>query len=262
MEIHIIRHGPKEIVEAHTTGREASLDDSLRYVIHNYAKNLSETLTGDVDVDSLALSRNYKTAEIIADELRDTGMKVNGPTIDDRLGAFVGENGEMNLLSPDLPKIWGDAEKNYQNVAGVAKEDRGMYAWAEYGLDRAEGGISLRELACRMGQYVLETIEKDLDTVVAISNSGFIEPFMYVTLDMIEQLDKTAVEYFFETDGAVRPLEGITITSYDGETVEMTLPNGETIQFSKDVLREQVESLEESEEMFDQTGEGVECSGD
>jgi hypothetical protein len=245
MDINIIRHGPKEVVEAHVTGREADLDESMKYVVHDYARNLSNDLYGKVGVDSLALPRNYKTAEIIVDGLRDNGLDVMGPTIDERLGAFVGKDGEENILSPELPRIWGEAEKNYQDIEGVRKEDRGMFAWAEYGLDLAENGMCLRDIAHRMGKYVLDTLEKDIDSVIAVSNSGFIEPFVYVTLDMIEKEGKTAVDYFYETDGAIRPLEGIRITSENGETLEMILPNGEIIEVDKEILEEQAEMVEE-----------------
>ena len=150
-----------------------------------------------------------------------------------------------------MTKIWGEAEKKYQNEKGIKKEDRGLYAWALHGFDNDKGGISFRELGYRIGDSILDNLELDdmnenHSHTFGISNSGFIEQFIYATLDMAEQKGKTPVDYFHETRGAIQPLKGIHIT-YTPKTKNfgIVLPDNSTKIIETDILKDQREWLRE-----------------
>ncbi|MFH1770618.1 MAG: hypothetical protein ABH828_03610 [archaeon] len=240
----IIRHGHKQTVKNHKTGTEAGLDKSKIYLIKDYAQKIYLQNKGAYKIDAASLPRNHDTSKIISEELRSISNNVSGPNIDERLAPFTGKNGETVLISSELPEIWGKAEKEYQTVEGIEKEDRGMLAWAKYGLDKKTDGITLKESAYRIGDYILENILEENDQIIGVSNSGFIEPFMYATLDMIEGKDKSPVEYFYETGGAVKPLEGLDIIYQKGYSIaNMVLPTKKIVSVDIDILKEQKEWL-------------------
>ena len=84
-----------------------------------------------------------------------------------------------------------------------------------------------------------------MDTV-GISNSGFIEPFLYATLMEVENRGKSEIDYFFELGGAIEPLKGIKIKcARSANCVKITLPNGKVIHINKEVLGSQRAWLKE-----------------
>jgi hypothetical protein len=230
--IDIIRHGPKQAGK-HVTGTEADLDPSQVGAILAYADNYAGITTGPIEVCTPTVPRNLHTAEHIHDELGDRVSKEL--VIDDRLSAFVDS---CNLLPPALPRIWGEAEKAYQDRKGVRKEDRGMYAWAEIGLDQGSDGITLREVAYRIGSFILDKLHSPTPNIIGISHSGFIEPFIYATLDMMDPAPKTPVEYFHQTGGAIEPLKGVCVYADVDRTV-LVLPDQTERTLDLDILRRQ-----------------------
>jgi hypothetical protein len=214
-EIRLIRHGPKATVTSHFTGIEAQLEPSGIPLIEEYARSFMAEREGYYFVvESHRVPRNDATRQIIAKQLIAGGARVESG-IEDKLGPYRGAAGNIILLPPELPKIWGAAEKADQTVECVAKEDRGLYSWANAGMDNDFGtGISLREVAYRLGDYVLKAVEfaQRSDSprlVVGISNSGFIEFLNYAILDSLEG-SKPCVERIKETGGALRPLTGLS----------------------------------------------------
>ena len=245
--IRLIRHGPKESVDKHTTGEEAKIDSLAVKFIEKYANKLADDITDILFIiDTLILTRNLETAKIIAQTLKSKGKRVTGPVIDDRLGAFLEKGGKVvNILSPKYPEEWGIAEKGHQTLIGRYKEGRGMQRWTEIGLDQDFGdGITLREVGCRVGEWVFDNIQNFKDNKenatqrIGVSNSGFIEPFLYVILEKIQA--KSAKEAYHFIGGAVAPLKGVTIKYEKGnDYVEMELPNKTNINVGINVLNEQ-----------------------
>lgn len=246
-----IRHGVKQRVgdtpqfKKHITGTEATLDQFKIYLIENFARKISKDENTYVATYAPANPRNFDTAKIIRDTISSDGKKVEGVFIDERVSPFAGKKGKLVFMSSQLPPIWGNAEEKYQTLEGVTTENRGLYAWAEWGMDKVTDGISFREIAYRKGDFLLEKIDEfnqgsNLSTIVAISNSGFIEPAMWATLDMIEQKGKSPIDYFFETGQAVKFLEGLKFNYIRGEsTYTMIMPNGKTKKIGLEILQEQ-----------------------
>ena len=249
MKLRIIRHGPKQPVEKHVSGIESKLDDKKEYKIRQFARSIANQ--GEVfQVDSPEMQRNYSTAKIIVDELQTIGKNVHGPNIDNRIAPFAGEDGNIVFVSSEMPLIWGAAEADFQTIEGVAKEDRGMYAWLSYGLDNKSDGISLRESAYRIGAYIFDQIQKynqggTADFFLGISNSGFIEPHLYLTLDLIEGKEIEPIERFHKLGGATKPLEGFQINyQKKSPTANLILPDKTIVLVDIEVFREQLQWLD------------------
>lgn len=245
----ILRHGPKDLVNSHITGTEANLDESNKYLIHNFFKEYALQKIknkGQIRVNTTSLDRNFKTAEIAVSEIINKGLNCIGPNIEDRLGANVGTKGKIQLLSPELPIAWGESEKNYQTSQGVRKEDRGLYSWInDFGFDFSDNGISLREVAYRISSFVLDSLNlydngglTSFD--VSISNSGYIEPFVYLLLE--DQLINTSPDKILKlTGGALQPISGIKINYFPNSSdFDLHILNG-NFSVSYNFLKKQLE---------------------
>ncbi|MBS3128657.1 hypothetical protein J4410_05920 [Candidatus Woesearchaeota archaeon] len=186
----IIRHGPKNPVQEHNTGQEAGLDPARLHLIDEYVHRLSPLYRGKrVAVHGGSLPRAYQTGERIQAILCSQGVDV-GFSIDDLLSPFVGEQGRINLMPARFPRLWGEAQKE----GNPDKEDAGLQAWVETGVDtNFDGdGITLREIAYRIGKHILRSIEeyRQGNTLhrISVSHSGFIEPWVYLVLQAREQM--------------------------------------------------------------------------
>lgn len=228
-EIRLIRHGPKARAQRHITGIEAVLDPVGIPQIEAYAQALAARKDiGYHLIESHAIARNDATRQVIASRLLTQGVRFE-TGIEEMLGPYRGT--DAVLLPPELPRIWGEAEKSQQTIDGVAKEDRGLYAWAQVGLDEDFGnGICLREVACTLGAYVLHRAQRTYPApalVVGVSNSGFIEFLQYIIGDALEGVKPAAIR-MRETGGAIRPLCGLTFKYRQGDGhLRLLLPEEE-----------------------------------
>jgi hypothetical protein len=231
MELRLIRHGPKNNdPQAHQTGVEALLDSQRIHEIITYASDTLNSLDPEVikkiKVETTLVNRSIVTGGIIHQVLNlDPRFVATPPTIQHLLSPH-GKNPITNEIINLSPKAmsykWAEAKKldDYNLLQG---EHKPLYSWCEQGFDNQlamnsnDPGFSLREIACRIGAYTAEKILNlgDKDLTIAIGHSGYLEPFLYLILDMLNGGDGTdpitMLKYFQETGGALEPLTGLII---------------------------------------------------
>lgn len=227
MGIHLIRHGPKNNDPAvHGTGVEALLDPVKMYQILGYATRFLEEIDCEkikkISVESTPVERAYVTSQLIAAVISlDPRLPSVSSGIQELIGSYAihPTSGEAVCLSPlTMTRMWAKKKE-----ISAQSEHRPLYSWCEQGFDNPQvnsaedHGISLREIACRLGSYVWEKIEQsdEKSSTIAIGHSGDIEPFLYLTLEMLEGRDgknhDAMVSWFHRTSGALEPLKGIKI---------------------------------------------------
>ncbi len=244
MGLHLIRHGPKNNnPDAHGTGVEALLDPAQIFKVLKYAVNSLECMHDQgiekAVVETTPVPRAYVTGKLITAVFSlDPHFKATECSVDELIGSYDinSANGEAINLSPAaMSKVWADAKKaeKYGHLQG---EHKPLYAWCEQGFDNQQAnnpedsGISLREIACRIGTYVHKKIQRKKEKVstIAIGHSGDIEPFLYLCLEMLEGRDGTSADamtkYFQQTGGALEPLQGLHFF-YDGGNLKMEFPS-------------------------------------
>ncbi len=227
MELRLIRHGPKNNdPAAHGTGVEALLDPHKIPEIKAYASRLlQEHPESRFYIETTPVERAIATGTIIGEELSKYSRIYVEQTIDDMIGSY-GQHPltkePVNLSPKAMSKVWAEAKKaeRYGHLQG---EHKPLYAWCEQGFDNPQAhnpedpGISLREVACRIGTYMHHRLPKMYagDVVVAIGHSGDIEPFLYLTLEMLEgkfgEEKDAMMKRFSQADGALEPLAGLKI---------------------------------------------------
>jgi len=281
MQIDLLRHGPKNNnPDVHGTGVEALLDPVKIPEIKTHAYGL---ITDSID-------RGYDKIELWStpiDRARATAEIEYGTMIHDsdeiaialpRINALIGssainpENGEaVNLGSRAMSKIWANAKKleKYDYLQG---ENKPLYAWFEQGLDNPQGwqygkpetwntedpGITLREIAWRIGTYlynVFEKAENQKTRVIAFGHSGDIEPWIALTLQMVNGIDdgfgriwdEDLTDRFSEIGGALEPLKGARILQLDrSDDLYLFSIKGSDMEFKlgpqigKEILKRQV----------------------
>nr|MBI4157179.1 hypothetical protein [Candidatus Woesearchaeota archaeon] len=249
--IKLHRHGPKNNnPEAHQTGVEALLDPEKIPEIKKYALNqlnrdelaglAYNTDTTSIEIETTPIDRSKATGEIVyntlinyytgLDEIYWPALKITkNPRINELIGSagINPKTGEAVNLGPRaMSNIWGEAKKHedYKHLQG---ENKPLYAWCRQGFDNTQAnnqsdpGISLREIACRIGTYVYnkftqtEGNQNDRILTLALGHSGDIEPFLYLCLEMQAGRDgkdpEAMTKWFKETGGALEPLKGIEI---------------------------------------------------
>lgn len=231
MELHLIRHGPKnKNPAAHGTGVEALLDPERAVDIIGYGyKFLNSTfLVGrnTLYVESTPVPRAVATANIVQKVFTlDPRFQVPEPSINNLIGSYICNptGTEIINLSPmAMSDVWAKAKKEAAKE-GRLDEDLSLYEWCKEGFDNPKAsisrdpGISLREIACRIGAYVHSTLTKDnslsADCYFAIGHSGDIEPFLYLTLEMLQKRDGSdynALLKYFPITRALTPLTGLS----------------------------------------------------
>ena len=225
MRLHLINHGSQDNdSEAPETGVEALLDLQKISLIHHYAASLHKLQDQLFFVETTPVARALVTGKIIAEELTKAGFPVKH-TIHELIGSYAQQDTKVINLSPfSMQQKWAEAKKvdGYHRLEG---KHQPLYAWCEQGFDNRQArnpqdpGISLREIACRVGTYVYQRLQQahGSDQIIAIGHSGDIEPFLYLTLEMLQGKNGSAFDaltYNFErTGGALEPLQGVVITN-------------------------------------------------
>lgn len=228
MELRLIRHGPKNNDPAvHGTGVEALLDPTRLHLIISHAAWTLESIAPEirqVRIESTPVDRAQATAKLEYKIISlDPRFKVTEPAINELMGSYaVGKGRTINLSAQSMVDRWANAKKS-EEYAYSHGEHRPLYAWCECGfdnlpaIDSADPGISLREIACRVGTYVHDKLQESdsHDLILALGHSGDIEPFLYLCLEMMEGRDGSdagaMVRWFNRTRGALEPLTGIKI---------------------------------------------------
>ena len=227
----MIRHGPKNNdPAAHGTGVEALLDPQKIPEIRAYASGLFQKHPESrFYIETTPVERAIATGTIIGEELSAHPRIYVEQTIDDMIGSYGQRplsKKPVNLSPQAMSKVWADAKKaeKYKSLQG---EHKPLYAWCEQGFDNSQAnnpedsGISLREVACRIGNYMHHRLPKMYagDVVIAVGHSGDIEPFLYLTLEMLEgknaEEKDAMMKRFSQTNGALEPLTGLEI-QFDG----------------------------------------------
>ncbi len=244
MILNLIRHGPKNNdPNVHGTGVEALLDPLQIYKALQYAANSLERMhDGGIEkavVETTPVPRAYVTGKLITAVFSlDPSFKNTECSVDDLIGSYDVDSlsGKAINLSPSaMSKVWTDAKKD-EKYGHLQGEHKPLYAWCEQGFDNPQAsnledpGISLREIACRIGTYVYEKIQRKEDNIstIAIGHSGDIEPFLYLCLEMLEGKDGTSLvamtKHFQPTGGALEPLRGLRFF-YDFGNLKMEFPS-------------------------------------
>jgi len=267
-KIHLLRHGPKNNnPEAHQTGVEALLDpQGINKIISQASELLSDrsyavrngfdysiNTFNRIRVETTPVNRAISTGNIVYKVLSlDPRFEVPEPIVNELIGSYGINpltNDAINLSPKSMSGVWGEAKKQ-ETYQGQQGEHCPLYAWCEQGFDNPQAGqrddlgISLREIACRLGTYVFNTLETadEHDLIIAYGHSGDIEPFSYLILEMLEGRDGTDKEAmtrrFRETGGALEPLEGLNI-SYIPKI------SGTYSELLRDVLKQQAEWFKE-----------------
>lgn len=232
MAIELIRHGPKNNnPEAHLTGVEADLDPSQIWLIKLFAQSyLRRTLTGPIQLETTPVPRSINTGNVILEtwhehpEFRDLILPIKVNELIGHLGIDP-EGNAINLGPKSMTKVWEEGKRN--ELLGQSTEGGSLLAWLEQGLDNVQArdkndpGISIREIACRVGSYLYSKLdlltEKGMNTnLLSIGHSGDIEPWLYLTLASTEGNDigkkEVLREYFDRTGGALAPLSGVRLS--------------------------------------------------
>ena len=233
-QLNLIRHGPKNNDPSlHLIPGAATLDEKADAAIRDYIKQFAKSLPSNATIGlyTTIVKRAMQTADIAHDEFNRLGFSVSSPQVDS-IGSYVNDNGtERNLSSHLMSLEWQkgkDAEWKAGTYArGINKEDLPMMLWCEKGFDNPQysglnlpdydSGISLREIAARVGDYILQRItnQKGKDADLVIQHSGDIEPWLILTLAMISGHDSTQPGYMQrmlpKIGGGLNPLTGIKI---------------------------------------------------
>jgi hypothetical protein len=254
----IVRHGHKNNdPEAHGTGVEALLDPTKLHLIKRYAAQHADMVRRDVlealETETTIIKRAIVTGEVGYEAIlaylaylpEDEKKKISVPTID----ALIGSSGihprkgtAINLDPNAITKIWKEAKKQ-DDYKGQEGEHRPLYAWCEQGFDNPQAnnhpqdpGISLREIACRIGTYAYEKIQHYIGTgqnkgTIAFGHSGDIEPFLYLCFEMLNGQDGTnpdaMTKWFRKTGGALEPLTGIRFEYENDKELFLIHPVGQ-----------------------------------
>ena len=271
MIIDLLRHGPKNNdPTVHQTGVEALLDPEKFYVIRDHARQIIETTPTNygIQIVTTPVNRAIATGQLEYEVIKRARQETPEPQINALIGsqAIHPETGEaVNLVPRAMSKIWADAKK-LESYQGQQGENKPLYAWFEQGLDNPQGwkydnqetwnkqdpGISLREIAWRIGAFFYENLEtQDPNTrVLAFGHSGDIEPWLALTLQMHYEKDdgvsgtslENMAELFTQMRGALEHLTGASLYYINGKDspVYLTQPNFKSkIPLKIDTLREQ-----------------------
>ncbi len=231
MRIDLIRHGYKNNdPAAHGTAVEALLQPGKIYRTVQFAAGVLGTLssqTARIIIESTPVGRARATANLAYKVMSlDPRFQVSPPAVRDFLGSYVkcpGKGEEvLNLSSRAMIRLWEEGKRKAQRTGlSDEAETESLLAWCRQGFDNsydaADPGISLREIACRVGHYMHETLARvqDDEYVLAFGHSGDLEPFLYLCLEMREGksgLEQDAMaKRLAETKGALKPLTGISI---------------------------------------------------
>lgn len=233
MQLHLIRHGPKNNnPDAHGTGVEALLDpDRISWIqsrATGYARGYAPIL-----IETTPVSRAKATGEIFKEEIsisRDVEIRIN-----ESIGSYAlhpHTNEAINLSPQAMSHLWAERK---EKIGGDA-EHQSLYAWCEQGFDNLQAnnpddlGISLREIACRLGKNIYQHLTGDIKqyaSIISIGHSGDIEPFLYLCLEMLDGKDGTAAnamtKHFHQTGGALEPLQGLRFF-YDRGNLSLEFP--------------------------------------
>ena len=152
-----------------------------------------------------------------------------------------------------MSEIWAEA-KTQDSSAADESERASLRAWCQLGFDCTcgESGISLREIACRLGRFVEQTIRQhEAGTGAAYSlafgHSGDLEPFLYLLLQMSGCTEFTLAEACDRIAPAFKPLEGIVFRLQSNGTLFLDYPSTEGAagaRIDRQVLHEQSAWLE------------------
>ena len=245
MYLHLIRHGPKNNdPNVHGTGVEALLDPSQLHKIVNYGKYLQQragqSRSQRIILETTPVERAKATAEVLYRTMiiqLEPAFSYVKPSVNPLIGSYAyDEQGKAVNLGPQaMSKLWAEAKKS-EHCNQFQGEHQPLYAWCEQGFDNkqannpADPGISLREISCRIGTYVYQTLQEkeNRDFITAIGHSGDIEPFLYLCLEMLEGRDGSnhdaLTRHFKKTRGALEPLTGIGI-AYDHSDLYLSHPS-------------------------------------
>jgi len=274
-----IRHGPKkDDPNLHLIPGAVTLDEKADQVIRDYANDfIIEISPYDitvVNIYSTIVKRASQTAQILYDFLsRQEGLVVKAPRFDS-IGSYINHNGqEINLSSNAMSKEWQRGKQieweEGKYARGIKKEDLPLLLWCQKGFDnhgyfgldlpKGDSGVSLRETAARVGDYILSRLDENEKCCGAtseskadliISHSGDLEPWLFLTLAMIRGHDSSKEDYMVEMfnhiGGGLMPMEGISVLDegyglvlryHNALSFLPDLPNEEPL--GKDILQEQ-----------------------
>jgi|GEM_PF-1916910 hypothetical protein len=239
MRVSLFRHGPKNNdPQAHQTGVEAQLDPYKIFQIREHAREFISSSQGHSSfvIETTPIDRSISTGYVTHEEVRGKIDMVE-PSINELIGssAIHPENDNaINLGSRAMSDIWSKAKKQ-DDYGGQQGEHHPLYAWFEQGLDNPQArlisdhssgnpddpGISIREIGLRISTYFYEklTTEDDNPHVVAYGHSGDIEPWLALTLAMMDENDDgrrtlrdyNLLDYFDSIGGAMEPLASVSL---------------------------------------------------
>ncbi len=268
MIIDLLRHGPKNNdPEAHQTGVEALLDPEKFYVIKDHARRVIKITPDNYEIQIITtpIPRSIATGQLEYEVIKRSRQETPEP----KINALIGSSGchpetgdAVNLVPRSMSKIWTDAKK-LESYQGQQGENKPLYAWFEQGLDNRQSwlsdkpetwnpqdpGISLREIAWRIGAFFYETLTSydERTRVMAFGHSGDIEPWLALTLQMYAGKDdgvsgttiESMKEIFTQIGGALEPLSGVTLdNSWDSE-IYLRLTTKSQISIDTNILEEQ-----------------------
>ena len=281
MQIYLLRHAWKNNdPKAHGTGVEALLDPAkIPEIKGDAARRLITARDGGyrrIEIWTTPIDRAIATGKVQYEVMRSSReIEVVEPQVNALIGsaALHPETGKaVNLGTRAMSKIWGDAKKDerYDHLHG---ENKPLYAWFEQGFDNPHGwllgkpetwnnsdpGITLREIAWRVGAFLYETLEKgEKDTqYLAFGHSGDIEPWAALTMQMIRGKDdgRTGTTWedlpslFNELGGALEPLTGVCVHCHDQSVMLIDAAFGRDIICNprvEDILQEQARLYREN----------------
>lgn len=213
MKIKIIKHAPKDNSISHITGMESQLSDIAKQAVSEYIK--SNDFEGyKILIHTSPVQRAKDTATYVYEGLKED-VNVSLPIVMKGFGSYEEIEGTVkNLISPEMSKMWGEAKEKGKDINGA--ENDSLYEWCKVGYFEKHNntGISLNEMCERMYRYIIN-LKGDKNTLhLIISHSGDIEPFVYWLITKnrnIELKSNPMPNLFNETEGALKPLEGIDI---------------------------------------------------
>ncbi len=271
--IKISRHGPKN--DEYQTGFDLSnalLDPSRIPEIEEFARNMAKVLYGySVEIESTPVDRAIATRDIVYKVMKEyPNVQVLDPTVNEFIGQFaIGTGGApINLTSRAMSRLWNEGKKVHKYGLSDA-EHQSLYNWCEIGFDTVptedpeDNGISLREMAWRIGSYVynkLKEYKSGDKSTIAFGHSSSIESFLYLCLDMMGE-EKGMLKRFEETGGALHPLTGITF-KYDkssGLYLEHFFGAPET-ELERKVIRFDMDILEKMDNLLRTKGRSNDIS--
>lgn len=262
--IKIIRHAPKVEGDPHHTGIEARLEETAPKDVEAFVEREKAFFEGatKINIFHTPVPRSIQTAEFLHTSLKQhfgNDAVIAEPAMTPMVGSSETQNGQVINLSPkDMSRIWGEAKQNDHYTGTNRREDQPLHAWATVGFDNNwdETGISIREIALRLGTFLYqrfseEAITEDKIADIGISHSGDIEPFLYLLIAYTEGIDtrgQNAMPALFDRlGGAMNPFEGVEVNRADEDNLEVkhfTISGPQKMKVPMSVLKEMKEELE------------------